>query len=143
MTVRASALLASSLLMLGSGCQTTPSAAKPSYFAEHVKPILEAQCLRCHQGPNAPAGLNLSNRDNALAAQNRRHHRFIVPGQPDQSLLLQAIARNGTHPKLMPRLTLSLTDDQIGVLREWIEDGATWPQGAEGQLHAVPNPENP
>jgi hypothetical protein len=43
----------------------------------------------------------------------------------------------------MPRLEVSLTDDEIGGLSEWIEDGAYWPEGSAGQLHAVYNAENP
>jgi len=62
---------------------------------------------------------------------------FIVPGKVEASYLLRAIARNGTHPKLMPRADISLTDDQIGVLTEWIEDGAFWPAGTAGQLEPI------
>jgi hypothetical protein len=38
---------------------------------------------------------------------------------------------------------MTLTEDQIGDLSEWIEDGAYWPKGDAGQLHPVFNPENP
>ncbi|MCX6855510.1 MAG: hypothetical protein NTV80_11475 [Verrucomicrobia bacterium] len=37
----------------------------------------------------------------------------------------------------MPRAEVSLTDDEIGMLHEWIEDGAYWPKGEQGRLHAV------
>jgi hypothetical protein len=43
----------------------------------------------------------------------------------------------------MPRADISLTDDQIGVLREWIEDGAFWPDGERGTLRAQSSPEKP
>lgn len=109
---------------------------KEQFFVTEVKPMLQRNCLRCHNGATMPGRLDLRNRGTVAP-------RFIHPGKPDKSLLITAISRNGTHPLLMPKLTLSLTDDQIGVLREWIEDGAVWPRGPEGQLKAVHNPENP
>jgi cytochrome c len=115
---------------------------REAFFMEHVKPVLERNCLRCHSGLKPSAGFNLTSRGSALTA--RLHGQaFIAPGKPDDSLLIIAISRNGNHPKLMPRLTISLTDMQIGALREWIEDGAAWPAGPEGKLAAVHNPENP
>lgn len=126
-------------------CSTSrPVSAKERYFTAHVKPVLEANCLRCHQTATAPAGLNLSNREGALSPRSPRTGRpFIIPGDPDCSLLVAAISRKGTHPKIMPRLEMTLTEDQIGDLSEWIEDGAYWPKGNAGQLHPVFNPENP
>lgn len=132
------------LSLSGSGCQTSaPQADATDFFVSNVKPVLQKQCLRCHTGPMAPAGLDLSSGQTALRAQKADGRRFIVPGDPDHSLLVQAVARSGTHPKLMPRLVLSLTDDQIGILREWIEDGAHWPAASAGQLTATANAENP
>ncbi len=118
--------------------------AQDRYFAMHVKPVLEGSCLRCHSGPASPAGLDLSHRDGALKPLSPRTKRpFVIPGDPDDSLLVAAITRKGTHPKIMPRLEVSLTDDEIGGLSEWIEDGAYWPEGSAGQLQAVYNAENP
>lgn len=132
------------LTFLGSGCQSpAPHSSADAYFQENVKPVLESQCLRCHAGKLAPSGLDLSSAATALPGRHPDGRAYIVPGKPDQSLLVTAVARNGSHPKLMPRTPLSLTDDQIGALREWIEDGAFWPTTAAGNLHAVANPENP
>lgn len=123
-------------------CQTSPSTSGEHYFTANVKPILEQHCLRCHTGAHPPAGLNLTTRDSAMASRHRLGKTFIAPSQPDASLLLTAISRNGSHPQMMPRATLSLTDDQIGTLREWIEDGAIWPTGEAGRLHHVSTSEN-
>lgn len=132
------ALLLSSL----AACQSTRSATERHYFTANVKPIFEQHCLRCHTGANPPAGLNLTTREQAMASRHRTGRSFIVAGKPDDSLLLTAIARNGSHPRVMPRSTISLTDDQIGTLREWIEDGASWPSGEAGRLHHVSTGEN-
>lgn len=118
--------------------------AEVTYFEQHVKPVFQANCLRCHLGPHAPARLNLEDRESALASVSPRTGRpFIIPGDPDCSLIIAAVTRSGTHPRLMPKLDVSLTEDEIGELTEWIEDGAAWPAGAAGQLKPVFNPENP
>ena len=124
-------------------CATDPTRALPEgerFFAREVKPILERNCLRCHNGAAFPGKMNLTTRDAALAGR-RRGKAYIQPGAPDESLMLTAVTRPGTHAKLMPRQEISLTGDQIGVLREWIEDGAAWPQGEIGTLKPVANPE--
>ena len=104
--------------------------------------MLQEQCLRCHDGTQPPPVLNLTSR-NAAFRTNARGQHYIVPGKPDSSLLVTAVQRMGTHPKLMPQSDVSLTDMQIGMLREWIEDGAYWPEGAAGNLHHQRSPEHP
>ena len=109
------------------------------FFLEHVKPALEENCVRCHNGIVLPGRLDLSNRFAALGGM-KDGEPFIVPGKPDQSLLITAVSRKGLHPKVMPRQDISLTEDQIGVLREWITDGAAWPTGEAGQLKPSGSP---
>lgn len=111
-------------------------------FLTEVKPVLQQHCLRCHNGALPAPALNLTSRETAFA-KSASGQDFIVPGAPDRSLLVGAIGRKGTHPKMMPRTDLSLTDDQIGMLREWIEDGAHWPAGDAGRLQAVATTEIP
>ncbi len=129
------------LILLASCAPHRPVAEQEHFFLHEVKPILERNCLRCHAGPSAPAGLDLSSP--AVITATSKGRRFISPHQPGQSLMLTAVSRKGTHPTLMPRLDISLTDDQIGVLTEWIEDGAAWPSGSAGSLHHVPSAEKP
>jgi mono/diheme cytochrome c family protein len=115
-----------------------------AYFETHVKPVFQANCLRCHQGPQAPARLDLTDGKTARASVSSRTGRpFIIPGDPDCSLIIAAVTRLGTHPRIMPRLDVSLTEDEIGEISEWIEDGAYWPEGEAGKLKPVFNPENP
>ena len=109
------------------------------FFVNNVKPILEQNCLACHNTDAHPSRLNLSGPGTLRAARYSKP--FIVSGRPDDSLLISAVSRNGSHPNVMPRLDLSLTEDQVAVLREWIQDGAAWPDGPEGKLAAKANPE--
>jgi hypothetical protein len=125
-----------------SGSPTATAADGHAFFQSEVRPILEMNCLPCHNGTTLPGRLNLTTRAATLAgrAGNRA---YLVPGRPDDSLLVTAVSRTGTHPKLMPQRDLSLTEEDIGTLREWIEDGAPWPSGPDGTLRPKPNPETP
>lgn len=137
-------LLTASLGILAACTSLKSHRAKSAYFEAHVKPVFQANCLRCHQGPQAPARLNLADGQSARASVSPRTGRpFIIPGDPDCSLIIGAVTRMGTHPRLMPKLDVSLTEDEIGEISEWIEDGAYWPEGEAGKLRPVFNPENP
>ncbi|WP_395736769.1 c-type cytochrome domain-containing protein [Prosthecobacter sp.] len=131
-------------LFLLAGCSLLPPSqtAREQYFHTQVKPVLQQHCLQCHNGRLPPPSLNLTSR--ALAfTRSPGGREYILPGDPDCSLLISAVQRGGTHPKMMPRTQVSLTDDQIGMLREWIEDGAFWPEGAAGMLRPQKSAENP
>lgn len=133
-------VLAHAAVLLLAACASKPAPENPfvalaegEYFVKYVKPVLETRCLECHQGAQPPAGLSLVQRS-AVYAPRRRGRAFIVPGDPQASLLYTAILPGGTHPSVMPRLDAGLTESDIGALHEWIEDGAYWPDNPAGFL---------
>lgn len=128
-------LMLVSVLALGLVSCSGPGAGvseEERFFVKEVKPILEQNCLACHSTTTNPSRLNLSTPEALHGARGGK--KFIVPGSPEESLLIAAVSRKGGHPQVMPAMDLSLTEDQIGVLREWIEAGAAWPTGPEGRL---------
>lgn len=143
LTILASiSLLVCSLTM----CQSAKSPPKAGseaqrLFTEHVKPILQQHCLRCHSGAN-PGLMNLSN-STAAFIRHPDGRAYIVPGKPDESLIIEAVSRDGLHQRTMPKLLVTLTDMEIGTLREWITAGAPWPTGPAGNLQPVPSAEHP
>jgi len=119
----------------------TPSAEAQRLFTDHVKPILQKHCLRCHSGAT-PSLMDLSSSAGAFHP-HPDGRAYIVPGKPDESLIIEAVSRKGLHQRSMPMLLVTLTDMEIGTLREWITAGAPWPTGAAGILRHVPSPEHP
>ncbi len=130
------------LLFVGCSLASRSKSGREHYFLTQVKPVLQEHCLRCHNGTLPSPALNLSSNATAFI-RSATGRDYILPADPDCSLLVSAIQRGGTHSKMMPRTEVSLTDDQIGMLREWIEDGAYWPTDASGNLKAQKSAENP
>lgn len=131
-------------LFVITGCSLLPAgrSVQEHYFLTEVKPVLQQHCLACHNGSLPPPSLNLTTKATAFT-RSASGRDYILPEDPDCSLLISAVQRGGTHPKMMPRTEVSLTEDQIGMLREWIEDGAYWPEGEKGVLRAQKSGEHP
>ena len=100
-------------------------------FDRDVKPIFENSCFRCH-GPEHPKSrFRLDNRESALEG-GENNHDDVVPGNSAQSKLIQYVAHLVEDKEMPPpEKGDSLTTNQIGLLRAWIDQGAAWPKGAE------------
>ena len=101
-------------------------------FSRHVKPILESKCSMCHNSEALPGKPSLTSREEAT--QTGALGLWIVPGQPDRSLLLTKIHDTPAHLKAMPPVGQQITREEIAVLRKWIKEGAVWPEGRVGRL---------
>jgi hypothetical protein len=95
-------------------------------FDRDIRPILETSCLRCH-GPEKPKShFRLDNRDAALKGGNENDD-DIVPGDSSKSMLPHYVARLVPDFEMPPAGKGDpLTHQQIGLLRAWIDQGASW-----------------
>jgi hypothetical protein len=96
------------------------------FFESHVRPLFAQKCFSCHRDM-AMGGLQMKSRDAFLKGGN--HGPAVVPGRPDQSLLIQAVQY--TNPKLQMPPTGKLQDSDIESLVAWIKAGAVWPESKE------------
>jgi mono/diheme cytochrome c family protein len=87
-----------------------------SYQAQ-VRPIFQARCTACHP-PNG--GLDLSTYAGVIAGGMSGP--AVIPGNPDQSLLVRSIT--GIQQPQMPLGGPPLTTEQIDTIRAWIAEGA-------------------
>ena len=115
------------LLLMLAVTQTAASAAEPFHFARDVLPVLSANCFACH-GPDEHERLGELRLDiQADAKKLRKDQAAIVPGQPDQSLIIARMT--STDPDLVmppPKSRKKVTNEQIDMIRRWIADGAKW-----------------
>ncbi len=123
------ALAAISLMAWGFGAVgADEDASRPEYYTTRVKPILDANCARCHGGLNRRGGLNLDTREAML--KGGHDGSALVPGDPDKSLLVRLIRHQGPadDPMDMPPKRPKLSDADIAVVAQWVKAGAVMPQ---------------
>lgn len=135
-------------LALGGCNKPEPSPAEDKKAAEvvdftgEVKPLLTSTCLPCHHSGTLLGGLNLESRKTAFGGEGGAA--FIVPGEPDNSLLYLVTENpHGKRPAFekMPAMKdIFLTDKERSLLRRWIEQGANWPSGDDGWLQPIKAP---
>lgn len=106
---------------------TTPSAGRLRYGRD-IRPLLSDRCFKCHgQDEKTRAeGLRLDNRQDALAA--RKSGSPIVPGKPEESLLVKRIMSHDPDEVMPPPSAgkKPLTEDEKALLRRWIAEGAEY-----------------
>lgn len=102
-----------------------PALGRPVEFVTDVYPILEANCIACHNKSVAEGDLILENVEAILKGGSTGP--AAVPEKPDESLLF-LLARRGEEPVMPPlpndRQAKALEPKQLGILRQWILEGA-------------------
>ena len=104
------------------------TAAEPISFNKHIRSILSDRCYVCH-GPDAAAreaDLRIDQEDSAKRALDSGTT-AIVAGKPDKSEMMARLT--STDPDLRmppPDSNLSLSAEEIELIRRWIAQGARW-----------------
>ena len=99
----------------------------PVDFQSQVRPILSDACFECH-GPDPKARLADLRLDLEEGVFSERPAGSpVTPGDPDSSLVYQRITHADAALRMPPKYAhKELTEDQIQVVRRWIEEGAPW-----------------
>ena len=98
-----------------------------AFFSSKIQPLLAHNCFACHTASRL-GGLRLDSRESVL--QGGKSGPAIQPGNPDNSLLIQAVSH--MHPRLKMPPGGKLKDEEIADLRQWIAAGAVWPETPAG-----------
>ncbi len=105
----------------------TRSAQKAVDFNRDIRPILSDTCFTCH-GPDEQtqqAGLRLDTKEGAFA--DRGGYQVIIPGKAAESRLFQRVSAKEEALRMPPPTAdRKLTQQQIELLRRWIDEGARW-----------------
>jgi Protein of unknown function (DUF1549)/Protein of unknown function (DUF1553)/Planctomycete cytochrome C len=119
-------------LMAGvSMAQAQPDAASPEFFESKIRPILASNCYGCH-AESQLGGLRLDSPE-AMAKGGKRGP-AVVPGDPDKSILVQAVRQS--DPNLKMPLGGRLEDSEISELTAWVKAGAIWPKSTVAAVSA-------
>lgn len=94
-------------------------------FQTEILPILRENCLACHNATDADAELVLETPASIL--KGGVSGAAIVPGKGNESLLLR-LASRADEPAMPPpdnnRSANPLTPEQLGLIQQWINEGA-------------------
>ena len=101
------------------------------FFEKSVRPILAARCQGCHGSTKQKGGLRLDARAALIAGGLTGP--AVVPGNPEESLLVDAINYGETYQ--MPPKS-KLPDQEIATLTEWVKRGVPW--GVDTRPVSVP-----
>ena len=101
-------------------------------YAKHVAPIIKKYCLPCHaEEAFNPSELALDSY--ALLKKGGEHGSPVVPGKPQESMLLQKLEADPPFGDRMPLqsrrdkkagIVKKLTQEEEETLRVWITQGA-------------------
>ncbi len=92
-----------------------------AFFENRIRPVLANHCHTCHTDLQS-GGLRLDSREAMLKGGNSGP--AVIPGDPDSSLLIQAV--HHTHERLKMPPAGQLPQAQIADLVEWVKAGAVW-----------------
>jgi len=105
-------------------------AADNEFFEARVRPLLVEHCQACHstKAKKDRGGLLLDSRATLLKGGDTGP--AVVPGDPDKSLLIQAVRYQDKTLHMPPKGKLGQRD--IATLEEWVRRGAPFPGPADG-----------
>ena len=112
--------------------ETSFAADKPTrqqieFFEKSIRPVLATNCFGCHsvKAKKLKAGLLLDSRARVLKGGETKP--AIVPGKPNESLLIEAVRYESFEMPPKGKLPKA----QIDALVKWVEMGAPWPDEPE------------
>jgi len=95
-----------------------------SFYAKHIHPILDSNCVGCHGGGQVKGGLRLDSYESVM--NGGQDGPVIFAGQPEKSLLFERITLPPGHKQFMPAEGKPpLRPEEIAWIKAWIQQGAS------------------
>jgi len=129
-------LLLSASVCRADGADRASDAAGLEFFERRIRPVLVEHCYRCHSASSdaIKGGLRLDTR--AAILRGGDSGTIVVPGQPEASLLLDAVGYSGEFFDMPP--DRRLPEHVIADFRRWVQLGAPLPVEAEPDSTPAP-----
>ena len=116
-------------IAIGLLLSSVANAAGPVDYKLDVQPVLKQRCYGCHGALKQEAGLRLDSA--TFIRQGSESGAVITPGN-SAGLLIDRVSAS-EEAERMPPEGQPLTDQQIAMLKAWIQQGATVPQGEKAE----------
>ena len=114
------------------GAPEEPRQNRINFFEKKIRPVLSERCYQCHSAEADRAGmlfgkLQLDTREGVEQGGSRGP--AVVPGRPDQSILIEALKHTDRSLAMPPGGKLS--DSVIADFVQWVTLGAPYPRDAQ------------
>ena len=116
------------LIALLSASRLAHGAEGVDFFEKKVRPLLVEHCIECHGPEKHKGGLRWDSREGWQTGGDSGSP--IMPGKPDESLMIKAVSYKDRDLKMPP--DRKLEPEEVAVLRQWIEQGAPDPRAQAG-----------
>ncbi len=97
----------------------------PVDFAKQIQPLFARHCAECHGEKNQQSGLRVDR--GSLLVKGGDRGASVVPGKSGESILYQALLGKQDITR-MPQDKPPLADDEIALVKRWIDEGAKIPE---------------
>ncbi len=108
--------------LLAADPKAAPEPSEVSYYRQ-VRPLFAQHCQGCHQPAKAQGDFVMTSYE-SLLKKGMTEQPGVVPGKPDDSMVLQQLLPQGKKPPAMPRGQSPLPAKDIDLIRKWIAQGA-------------------
>ncbi len=109
-----------------------PQVVHAQSLSQQAIDLINSKCLTCHgEDPNLIMSmLDMSNRKGLLKG-GLSEKPALVPGKPEDSLMVEAITWENPKLQMPPQEKDRLSDEEVELIRQWIAKGAQWPKPQE------------
>jgi len=118
-----------SALLLSSAVAAPAFAQDKVDFKTKIAPIFKARCYECHGADKQEADLRFDQKK--FVFTGKKVDWVIQPGDADGSYLVERITLPADDDDVMPAKGKLLTKTQIKLIKDWIDQGAEWPESAD------------
>lgn len=92
-------------------------------FNTQVKPIFTTHCTSCHGGVKQAAEISFVHGTDIVAPEGW----IVEPGDPEASMLIERVVSDDPDERMPPpEHGPALSDQELGILKRWIQQGAAW-----------------
>ena len=113
--------------LAGFGQPDTTAAAGGPDFVTRIQPILERNCVRCHNHDKDKGSLRLDTYEEMMKGGAEAD--AVVVGKPEESELIIRTHLRPIDEGFMPDEGQMLTGEELELLSDWVKTGAKWPKG--------------
>lgn len=94
-----------------------------------VRTILAPKCYQCHNADKVKGELRPDSREWML--KGGKNGPAIRVGQSDKSELIRRVTLPAYHKEVMPSKGKRLSNDEVQIVKLWIDRGAPWPENIQ------------